>query len=108
MNGKLCIFSIHDNKAEAFMRPFAAPTPAFAMRSFADMVNDPEQPIAQHPADYTLFKVGVMSEETGEIIPDKISLGSAVEFIENNAPALPPEADRTLQNMRGQFVNETA
>ena len=80
MNGVLGIFALYDEKAEAFLPPWTAPTKAYAMRTVSDMVMDPESMIAKHPADYTLFCVGMMSQETGEIVPEKSSLGSGVQF----------------------------
>lgn len=80
MNGKLLLFSLFDVKADAFMRPWVAPTKAHAIRTFSDMCNGDDF-VAKHPADFCLFQLGSMCEETGEISPEKVSLGTGVEFI---------------------------
>lgn len=90
MNGVMLLFSIFDQKSDAFMRPFAAPTKAFAIRTFGDMVKDPESMVSRHPADFFLFQVAKMDEETGEVTPEKCSLGCAVEFVQQ--PKLVGEA----------------
>lgn len=80
MNGTLMLFSIFDQAADAFMRPWVAPTKAVALRMFSDMANDPEHEISKHSGDYCLFCVGTFCEDTAELNPAKESLGFAVEY----------------------------
>nr|UXQ87991.1 MAG: nonstructural protein [Microvirus sp.] len=75
------MFSIFDQKGKAFMRPFAAPTTAFALRSFADMASEADSFVAKHPEDYFLFRVGSFKEEDGSVEAEKVSLGCALEFL---------------------------
>ena len=78
------IYCVHDVKSEAFLEPFFAPTDAVATRSFGDCVNNPQHPFGQHPADYTLFRIGEWNDSHGAIIPeDPISCGNGVEHIRN-------------------------
>lgn len=74
----MCIF---DSAAEVYMRPFCAQSLGEALRAFADLVNDPDHPIAKHPDDYTLMHVGVFDQTTG-IVTAKVpySLGNGQEF----------------------------
>lgn len=77
---KLLAFSIRDAKAEAFMRPFFAPTKGLATRSFADLVNSGNgEPVAKHPDDFCLFHVGEFDELTGEFVSldQPVSMGMA-------------------------------
>jgi len=82
---KLLVFSVYDAKAEAFMRPFFAPTRGLAIRSFRDGVNaGGEEPLAKHPEDYTLYEVGSFDEGSGELVSlePRFSLGLASTFKE--------------------------
>ena len=65
---KYLMFAIYDSKAEAYMRPWMMQTEALAVRAFADMANDPEHNIGQHPEDYHLVEVGTWSENKGIIL----------------------------------------
>ncbi len=87
MNGLFGLFSIFDAKVKAYMRPFAAPSTPFALRSFSDMASEKENQIAHHPEDYFLFRVGTFAEETGGIEPELTSLGCALEYVQQPAGA---------------------
>lgn len=80
---KLGIFSVYDEKAEAYLQPFFALTKGSALRAFADAVNDPKHEFARHAADYTLFQIGFFDQETGFVESERpVPLGNAVEFRE--------------------------
>lgn len=80
---KYKIFSIFDSKAETFNTPIFLPTEGQALRIFDDMVNNPEQEIAKHPEDYTLFNLGEFDSDIGLVTPLNTpkSLGLAQEFV---------------------------
>ena len=79
---KSSVFTVYDEKAEAFMSPFFMGTDALAKRGFADAINNPETPMGKHPHDYTLFCIGEWSDQKGEITPiEKRSLGNGVEYL---------------------------
>lgn len=78
---KLRAYSVYDSKAEAYLRPFFAPSRGLAIRSFADVVNDKTHEVNKHAADYTLFEIGDFDEATGLFIsktPE--TLGNALTF----------------------------
>lgn len=78
---KLRAFSVRDQKAEAYLRPFFAPTAGMAIRSFSDAVNDESQEMCRHADDYTLFEIGEFDEMTGTFTPCvPKSLGNALEY----------------------------
>lgn len=87
MNGKLQIFAIFDQKAEAYMPPFSGPSVPWAIRTFGDMAKAPEHPVANHPEDYFLFHIGEMDEDTAAIRPFKVALGCALEKVNDEAEA---------------------
>lgn len=77
----LKIFSIHDNKAQAFRTPFYLHQEGEAIRAFQDMANDLKHPVGQHPEDYTLFVLGHWNDTNAhtETFDTPKSLGLALE-----------------------------
>lgn len=77
------IYSIYDNKAEAFMEPFFAVTAGLAIRRFADTANNPETTLFRHPNDFVLYEVGVFNDKAGTVLSHKNAknLGLAAEYI---------------------------
>lgn len=75
---KLQIFSIHDSKAAAFLRPFCLPSDAHAIREVSEVVQNTSSTFSDYPEDFTLFNVGEFDELTGEVSPRLIhkSLGN--------------------------------
>lgn len=85
---KLRIFTVYDQVAKAHLPPFFLPQEGQAIRTFTDMVNNPEHQFGQHPEDYTLTELGVFDDETAEIsllaVPNV--LGTGIKF--KDKPAL--------------------
>lgn len=77
------IFSIYDEKAQAYLPPFFLHNIGMATRSFQDCINDDKHQFAQNPHDYTLFHIGEFQDDKGLITPftSVKSLGNGVEFI---------------------------
>lgn len=84
------IFTIFDQKAEAYLAPFFLNTKGQAIRAFSDSINDPSHQFNHHPEDYTLFQLGEYDDSAASIdtLPSPISLGVAIEYIKE-APAQP-------------------
>lgn len=80
------IFSVFDDKAEAFLNPMFFPTTAYAIRVFATTANQADHDFHKYAADYTLFELGTWSEHSGEITmhPQHINLGNALSHREND------------------------
>ncbi len=83
------IFAVHDSKAKAFLPPFLLPEVGMALRTFGDCVNDKRTPdgkrhqFAEHPEDYTLFKIGEFDNIAGMVKKvENESLGSGVQHLE--------------------------
>lgn len=87
---QLVIFSVHDQKAEAFIQPFYAPNVAMAIRMFSTAANDPSTQFAQNPGDYTLFEIGRFDQDTGEILSagTPINHGLAIQHQQTLHPIL--------------------
>lgn len=75
------IYTIYDQKAEAYLTPFFLPTNAAAIRSISDLVNDLDHQFGKHSSDYMLYLIGEYDEQTGTILPGKPFLvGKLIEF----------------------------
>lgn len=77
------LFTIYDQKAEAYNAPFAFGAVGQALRAFADLVNDKNSNLNKHPADYNLFQIGTYDDATASVQPltVNINLGCAIEFL---------------------------
>jgi len=82
MKMKIEIFSIHDNKASAYLPPFNLPTTQMAVRTFTDTLNDPNHAFAKHPEDYTLFHIGTFDDSNAviELKQSKVPIGNGTDF----------------------------
>ena len=100
-------FSIFDSKAGVYSTPFMMQSVGVAMRTFADIVNDPSEQMAKHPEDYTLFECADFDEDSGLFIPLSTphSLGNGIEL--KLAPG-PDQEDLNLLNLRGTAQAEVA
>lgn len=80
---KLRMFSIYDCKSEVYGLPWCAPTPASAIRHFSDMTKDSRSEVSRHPADFTLFEIGLWDDNKAELTPrgSLLNLGVALEFV---------------------------
>lgn len=76
------MYSVYDAKAKIWQYPFQAESSGAAVRAFADIANDRNHPIGQHPEDYCLYLVGSWDKLTGDVKPvEKQSFGVALEFV---------------------------
>lgn len=82
----LQVFTVHDQKAGAYLPPFYFTTKGQALRAFGDSVNDPQHSFAIHPEDYTLFDLGTYDDATATFNSNvtPISLGTALEHQTQN------------------------
>lgn len=64
------IFSVIDQKAEAYLQPFFAPNAAVAIRVCTAACEDEGHTFRRHSEDFVLFEVGGFDEQTGELQPE--------------------------------------
>lgn len=65
------LFVVWDNRAQAVVGlPFIQRHDAAAIRTFGDAFKNPNAGLAQHPADFDLYSIGVMGEESPTITAD--------------------------------------
>lgn len=90
------VFTIHDEKAKAFLPPFFLPNEGMAIRTFGDCVNSDSHQFGVHPEDYRLFQIGVFDDESGELdsfAPRIISCG--IELVGRSRETGPQETGLT-------------
>lgn len=80
---KIEVFSIYDNKAKCFSRPFYSATVAVALRDFSTACKDSQSQLSKHPEDFTLFHVGHFDDEVGTFtnLPHHANLGLASQYL---------------------------
>lgn len=63
------VFSIYDEKAEAYNLPFILPQVALAIRTFAGHLQNPApgNTLAQFPSDFALYHLGTFDDRTGKL-----------------------------------------
>ena len=61
------LFTIYDQKAQAYLPPFFMHQTGMALRVFSDCVNSNDHQFGKHPADYTIFELGTFNDETAII-----------------------------------------
>ncbi len=88
------IFTVFDEKAQAYIAPFTCHQTGMAIRSFTDACADQTHKFGAHPEDYTLYQIGFFDDETAEIYdPSKSEVVTGLETragITNLDEPLPP------------------
>lgn len=102
------MFTIHDQKAEAFLPPFILPQAGQAIRTFSDCVNSDDHQFSKHPGDYTLLEIGMFDDSTGGLDPYPVpkSLGTGVEFVANEPLNTPETHTGSEGNGKEQIGDE--
>ncbi len=79
---KLNIYSVFDTASGLYSRPFFSQSDGEAMRSFQDISTDAKHPIGMHPEDYTLFRLGIFDDSSGNLTNEtNSSLATALELV---------------------------
>lgn len=76
------MFSVYDNKAQAFIPPFFQPKVGQAQRMFTDCANDPAHMFCRNPEDFVLFHLGSWDDNTTVFTPltSPLNLGLAAQY----------------------------
>lgn len=79
---KLKMYSVYDSKALVYGQPMFISAVGSALRSFADLCNDPQSLVCKHPTDFVLFEIGEYDDSTGVVTPTMpfVNLGMASDF----------------------------
>lgn len=78
------MYTIYDQKLEAYNQPHFMENDATALRQFADMANDENILISKHPEDFSLWKIASWSNSDTKVTTfEKKLLASAHEHVVN-------------------------
>lgn len=83
------LYGVLDEKLSAFRFKFFCATDKGAEREFGDAVNNPKSVFAQHPEDFTLYKLADFDTASGlsrPVVP-ALYLGRASDFVVVNKPS---------------------
>ena len=76
------VYAVFDTASGIYDRPFVMQSDGQALRAFGDIAVDAEHPIGKHPEDYSLFRLGMFNDNTGEIsATGKECLATALEMV---------------------------
>lgn len=91
MKMKCC--QIYDSASNSFLRPFYVTDQKVAARFFNDMVNDPNDPVGKHPADYTLYYISDWDDKDGlhTTIDHREDMGNGQMYLKS--PEFPDQDD---------------
>ncbi len=64
-------YAVYDNKAERYYSPMLFRSDLEALRVFNDCIEDPNHQFGKNPEDYSIWKIALWDEETGEIDKQK-------------------------------------
>lgn len=79
------LYTIRDNKVEAYGMIFQADNNLVAVRIIIDAANDQATLINKHPEDFNLYFVGVFDEQTGNLHPEEhVHLGKVIDMQKSN------------------------
>ncbi|PWN77291.1 hypothetical protein CV717_28670 [Bacillus cereus] len=101
---KLSVYTIFDEKAMVYNKPFFLLNDDVCHRTMLDLVNNPETDIAKHPEDFILFKIGEYDDGTGVItnIPNAKTMYRFIDIQNQNEPEvkLTPAGEKYLQEAK--------
>lgn len=63
---KLEVYTVRDDKAEAYLQPFYMQNESLAIRAMTDCITDANHQFAKHINDYSLYHLGTYSDSSGK------------------------------------------
>ncbi len=76
------LYAIHDQCSGLYETPHFSATDELVMREFQDLANNIETPIGRHPEHYTLVRLAIFDNTTGNVVNEENeSLCTALEAI---------------------------
>ncbi|WNK12512.1 MAG: nonstructural protein [Microvirus sp.] len=86
-------YTVYDRKALQYHAPWFAVTDGAAVRSFADLANDPSTTVGRHPGDYVLYRLGSYDDAAGLLLPSTapVHVSDALPLVRAQ-PELPIDA----------------
>ena len=79
---KMKFYAIFDKKSEKFFTPNVKPNNACALRDLESFCKNKNSLIGQFPKDFSMYYLGYVDEDTGEMFGEKQLIGEAQEYVE--------------------------
>jgi hypothetical protein len=99
---ELVMFSVYDKAVGAYMRPFFMQSDGQALRAFIDDCTAADSPVASHPEDYALFRVGRWYDSEGTLVPEEpVCIGRAHELVAQSREVHPGQFDAFEKRVNG-------
>ena len=78
------VFTIRDNKAEAYLQPIFLPNRAVCLRVIGNLVSDDSHQFGKNPEDYSLGYIGKYDEVTGVFfdLDDRVHVSNLIDMKE--------------------------
>lgn len=73
------VYTVKDEKLNAYLNPFFAVNTGIALRMMFDSASDPQSVFHNHSEDFVLYKIGTFDEIVGEIIPETKTVVTTVQ-----------------------------
>lgn len=99
---KYIICSIYDKACEAYMRPSVFQAEGQAIRIFEDESRNPQSPMAEHPEDYALFRIGTFDDNSAEITPEEPKVLRRAHEVRPGRSLTPSETMGPLDSLDGE------
>lgn len=83
---KQFMYASFDMKMKMYSRPMLVQTDEAMQRAWSDQINGKkgyDNPLAMHPEDHCLYKIGIYDDATGKVSPIEphVALGKAIDFV---------------------------
>lgn len=65
---KINAYVIYDSKARIYNKPFYFLNDQVALRAASDICSDQNSDVANHPEDFSMFKIGTYDDETAMLL----------------------------------------
>ena len=106
---QLIVFTIFDSASGAYLRPFFQRSNGEALRTFENECVAAESPIANHPEDYSLYRIGTYDDNKGELYPeDRFCLATAAEVVASSRQIAPGSLKELNGESDAQSVGDGA
>lgn len=79
---KLSVYTLKDHKILLFTSPRYFHTDGEAIRSFSEGCKDEKSNLFKHPEDFTMYRIGIFDDVSGEIVSEKtpVRIADATQF----------------------------
>lgn len=99
---KLNMYTIKDQKAGIYHKPFFCINDQIALRAVSEVLADPTTEPARYPEDFVLFNVGTFDDSTGEIIQKEVSVMTRLSDMEIQTTGIGEKIAVDLDSHDGQ------